>query len=92
MKDHTKKERNSKEIEMKCYVLYFISLTRDTTQLETSLLNSDAVWNAVLIIQTTKRSKEKKKIIKDKKENWKKNYIRIDNNKKRIDHNREEQG
>ena len=51
-----------KRIQIECYVLSCMSVTRDTAHFERSLLNTDAPANAVQIIRTrTIIQKEKKR-------------------------------
>ena len=62
-------------IEIELYVLLCMVVTLDTAQFEISLLNTDAPWNAVQIIQEQEynngKKKDKEQIPKKQEENWK---------------------
>ena len=48
---YTNKNKETKELKLNVYVLKYMVVTRDTAHFERSLLNADALWNAVQIIQ-----------------------------------------
>ena len=58
---YTNNKKETKNWNWNGYVLFSMLVTLDTAHFETSLLNADAYWNAVQIIQEQEYNNEKTK-------------------------------